>query len=48
MSARLAFAVISLMLAGCDMSSLPHGNLGMPDMSGGPGFSNGGAFNNKN
>jgi hypothetical protein len=44
-TARLAFAIIPLVLAGCD---LPHGNLGMPDISGGPGFSDTGAFNNKN
>jgi hypothetical protein len=47
MRPRLVLAGIPLLLAACDMSSLPHGNLGMPDMSGGPGFSNP-AFNNKN
>lgn len=47
MRARLVFVAIPLLLAGCDMSSLPHGNFGMPDMSGGPSFSNP-AFNNKN
>ncbi len=35
-----------LLLSGCGLSSLPHGNLGMPDMSGGPGFGNS-DFNNK-
>jgi hypothetical protein len=44
---HLALAGIPLLLAACDMSSLPHGNLAMPDMSGGPGFSNP-AFNDKN
>jgi hypothetical protein len=44
---RLPLASIPLVLAACDMSSLPHGNLGMPDMSGGPGFGNP-AFNNEN
>ena len=33
---RLALGATLIFLAGCDMSSLPHGNLGMPDMSGGP------------
>jgi hypothetical protein len=47
MRARLMFAGFPLLLAGCAMSSLPRGNLGMPDMSGGPGFSDP-AFNNKN
>ena len=47
MKQRLAFAA-ALLLAGCDMSQLPHGNLGMPDMSGGPGFNNTSPFNNKN
>ena len=40
MRSRLVLAGIPLLLGACDMSSLPHGNLGMPDMSGGPGFSN--------
>jgi hypothetical protein len=47
MSARIALGAILLLLSGCGLSSLPHGNLGMPDMSGGPGFSNG-DFNDKN
>ncbi len=38
MSSRLALGAILLLLAGCGLSSLPHGNLPMPDMSGGPGF----------
>ena len=47
MSARLAWLGVLSVLGGCDLSSLPHGNLPMPDMSGGPGFGNS-AFNNKN
>jgi hypothetical protein len=47
MNARIALAALLLMLAGCDLPPLPHGNLPMPDMSGGPGFDNG-AFNGKN
>jgi hypothetical protein len=47
MRVRLVLIGIPLLLAGCDLSSLPHGNLGMPDMSGGPGFGNS-DFNNKN
>jgi hypothetical protein len=47
MSPRLALVGTLLLLVGCDMSSLPHGNLGMPDMSGGPGFTSG-EFNGKN
>jgi hypothetical protein len=46
MTPRLALGA-ALLLGGCGMSSLPHGNLGMPDMSGGPGFGSG-DFNNKN
>ncbi len=46
MSPRLALGAL-LLLAGCDLSSLPHGNLGMPDMSGGPGFTSS-QFNDKN
>ena len=38
MISRLALGAGLLLLAGCDLSSLPHGNLPMPDMSGGPGF----------
>lgn len=47
MSPRLAAGATLILLAGCDMSSLPHGNLGMPDMSGGPGFTSS-QFNDKN
>ena len=48
MSTRLSLAVFLTLLGGCmDMSSLPHGNLGMPDMSGSPGFGDS-QFNNKN
>lgn len=48
MSTRLSLAVLLTLLGGCmDMSSLPHGNLGMPDMSGSPGFGDS-QFNNKN
>ena len=47
MSLRLALVAALLLLAGCDRSSLPHGNLGMLDMSEGPGFT-GGQFNGKN
>jgi hypothetical protein len=46
MNLRLAVFALPLCLGGC-LSSLPHGNLGMPHMSGGPGFGNG-SFNNKN
>jgi hypothetical protein len=46
MSRRLALAAIPLLLAGC--ASLPHGNLGMPDTSGVPGFSSSSDFNNRN
>ncbi len=46
MKLRLALFALPLCLGGC-LSSLPHGNLGMPDMSGGPGFGNG-DFNSKN
>jgi hypothetical protein len=47
---RIALTAAMLpVLAGCmDLSQLPHGNLPMPDMSGGPGFSNNSAFNGKN
>ncbi len=45
MRACLVLVGVPLLLAGC--GSLPHGNLGMPDMSGGPAFSNP-DFNNKN
>jgi hypothetical protein len=38
MSRHLILIATLALVAGCDMSSLPHGNLGMPDMSGGPGF----------
>jgi hypothetical protein len=36
MNLRPMAAAMLCLLAGC---SLPHGNVGMPDMSGGPGFS---------
>jgi hypothetical protein len=43
----LALASVLPLLAGCmDLSQLPHGNLPMPNMSGGPGFGNS-AFNGK-
>jgi hypothetical protein len=38
MISRLAIGAILFLLTGCGLSSLPHGNLPMPDMSGGPGF----------
>jgi hypothetical protein len=44
----VAAAVLPLLVSCMDMSQLPHGNLPMPDMSGGPGFSNNAAFNGKN
>jgi hypothetical protein len=46
MKPRFALGTL-LLLTGCGLSSLPHGNLPMPDMSGGPGFGNS-DFNNKN
>jgi hypothetical protein len=47
MNRRLMAPAMLLLLGGCSLSSLPHGNLGMPDMSGGPGFSSS-QFNDKN
>jgi hypothetical protein len=47
MKKHIALAAILPLLAGCDLSSLPHGNLPMPNMSGGPGFGNS-SFNGKN
>jgi hypothetical protein len=38
MISRLAIGAILFMLTGCGLSSLPHGNLPMPDTIGGPGF----------
>jgi hypothetical protein len=47
MNARIALAALLLLLSGCDLPSLPRGNLPMPDMSGGPGFDKT-QFNGKN
>ena len=47
MSRRLALAILLPLLAGCDLSSLPHGNLPMPGMSGGTGFGSS-PFNDRN
>jgi hypothetical protein len=43
----LAAMVMLPLLAGCGLPPLPHGNLGMPDMSGAPGFGSD-QFNGKN